>query len=153
MKKRIVSALLAGFLLVSATACGKQTAADTAQPQADPTQAYLDTVDVDYAYDLALKLEGIRSNETLGYRTAGSDAELATGDMLKAEMERIGLQNVTKDAFTLDTQDSLFGLSRRCIPSWVSRAHPSLPSWRIYLFIDSLPSYRVEKVFSPRRAA
>ena len=63
----------------------------------------IDTVDVDYAYDLALKLEDIRSNETLGYRTAGSDAELATGDMLKAEMERIGLQNVTKDAFTLDT--------------------------------------------------
>ena len=138
MKKRIVSALLAGFLLVSATACGKQPAADAAQPVADPTQAYLDTVDVDYAYDLALKLEDIRSNETLGYRTAGSDAELATGDMLKAEMERIGLQNVTKDAFTLDTQDSLFGLSRRCIPSWVSRAHPSLPSRRIYHFIDSL---------------
>ena len=104
MKKRIVSALLAGFLLVSATACGKQPAADAAQPQADPTQAYLDTVDVDYAYyELALKLEDIRSNETLGYRTAGSDAELATGDMLKAEMERIELQNVTKDAFTLDT--------------------------------------------------
>ena len=122
MKKRIVSALLAGFLLVSATACGKQTAADAAQPQAAPTQAYLDTVDVDYAYGLALKLEDIRSNETLGYRTAGSDAELATGDMLKAEMERIGLQNVTKDAFTLDTQDSLFGLSRRCIPSWVISA-------------------------------
>ena len=138
MKKRIVSALLAGFLLVSATACGKQPAADAAQPAADPTQAYLDTVNVDYAYDLALKLEDIRSNETLGYRTAGSDAELATGDMLKAEMERIGLQNVTKDAFTLDTQDSLFGLSRRCIPSWVSRAHPSLPSRKIYHFIDSL---------------
>ena len=103
MKKRIVSALLAGFLLVSATACGKQTAADAAQPGTAPAQAYLDTVDVDYAYDLALKLEDIRSNETLGYRTAGSDAELATGDMLKAEMERIGLQNVTKDAFTLDT--------------------------------------------------
>ena len=85
MKKRIVNALLAGFLLVSATACGKQPAADAAQPVADPTQAYFDTVDVDYAYDLALKLEDIRSNETLGYRTAGSDAELATGDMLKVE--------------------------------------------------------------------
>ena len=143
MKKRIVSALLAGFLLVSATACGKQPAADAAQPAADPTQAYLDTVNVDYAYDLALKLEDIRSNETLGYRTAGSDAELATGDMLKAEMERIGLQNVTKDAFTLDTQDSLFGLSRRCIPSWVSRAHPSLPSRKIYHFIDSLSGTRI----------
>ena len=148
MKKRIVNALLAGFLLVSATACGKQPAADAAQPVADPTQAYLDTVDVDYAYyELALKLEDIRSNETLGYRTAGSDAELATGDMLKAEMERIGLQNVTKDAFTLDTQDSLFGLSRRCIPSWVSRAHPSLPSRRICHFIDSLGDNRVMFVF------
>ena len=150
MKKRIVSALLAGFLLVSATACGKQPAADAAQPQADPTQAYLDTVDVDYAYDLALKLEDIRSNETLGYRTAGSDAELATGDMLKAEMERIGLQNVTKDAFTLDTQDSLFGLSRRCIPSWVSRARPSLPSRKIYRFINRLKrgDYRYNPPFS-----
>ena len=130
MKKRIVSALLAGFLLVSATACGKQPAADAAaQPVADSTQAYLDTVDVDYAYDLALKLEDIRSNETLGYRTAGSDAELATGDMLKAEMERIGLQNVTKDAFTLDTQDSLFGLSRRSPASgWPpSSWPPALP--------------------------
>ena len=147
MKKRIVSALLAGFLLVSATACGKQPAADAAQPVADPTQDYLDTVDVDYAYELALKLEDIRSNETLRYRTAGSDAELVTGDMLKAEMERIGLQNVTKDAFTLDSQDSLFGLSRRCIPSWVPRAHPSFPLRRIYLFIDSPPLIVSKKSF------
>ena len=76
------NALLAGFLLVSATACGKQPAADAAQPVADSTQAYLDTVDVDYAYELALKLEDIRSNETLGYRTAGSDAELAGVSLL-----------------------------------------------------------------------
>lgn len=96
MKKRIVSMLLAVFLLVSATACAKQ-------PDTDATQAYLSKVDVDYSYNLALKLEEICSNEKLGYRTAGSEAELATGDMLKEEMERIGLQDVTKDAFTLDT--------------------------------------------------
>ena len=88
--------LLAVFLLVSATACAKQ-------PDTDATQAYLSKVDVDYSYNLALKLEEICSNEKLGYRTAGSEAELATGDMLKEEMERIGLQDVTKDAFTLDT--------------------------------------------------
>ena len=69
----------------------------------DAQQAYLEHVDTGYSYDLALRLEDIRSNETLGYRTAGSQAELDTGDMLKAEMEAIGLQNVTKDAFTLDT--------------------------------------------------
>lgn len=88
--------LLAVFLLVSATACAKQ-------PDMDATQAYLSKVDVDYSYNLALKLEEICSNEKLGYRTAGSEAELATGDMLNEEMERIGLQDVTKDAFTLDT--------------------------------------------------
>lgn len=96
MKRRIASMLLAVFLLVSATACAKQ-------PDTDATQEYLSKVDVDYSYNLALKLEEIRSNEELGYRTAGSEAELATGDMLKEEMERIGLQDVTKDAFTLDT--------------------------------------------------
>ena len=69
----------------------------------DAQQAYLEHVDTGYSYDLALRLEDIRSNETLGYRTAGSQAELDTGDMLRAEMEAIGLQNVTKDAFTLDT--------------------------------------------------
>ena len=103
MKKKIASVLLAVSLLLSATACGKQSAENTAQTEADAAQAYLDKVDVDYSYDLALKLEEIRSNEKLGYRTAGSEAELATGDMLKEEMERIGLQNVTKDEFTLDT--------------------------------------------------
>ena len=58
---------------------------------------------MDYSYALALKLEENRSNEALGYRTAGSAAELATGDMLLSEMENIGLQNVAKDEFTLDT--------------------------------------------------
>ena len=135
MKKRILSSLLAFVMLLSALPMGVY-AAETRYPVAaspDQTTDVGKTVSMSVsvsggkynAYDLALKLEDIRSNETLGYRTAGSDAELATGDMLKAEMERIGLQNVTKDAFTLDTQDSLFGLSRRCIPSWVSRAHPS----------------------------
>lgn len=103
MKKRIVSMLMAVFLLVSATACAGKPDGKSSESTAGAVQAYLDKVDVDYSYDLALKLEEERSNEKLGYRTAGSDAELATGDMLKAEMERIGLQNVTKDEFTLDT--------------------------------------------------
>ncbi len=94
---------MAVFLLAAMTACGGQSAEGTPQDAPDAAQAYLDHVDVDYAYELALKLEENRSNETLGYRTAGSDAEFATGELLKAEMERIGLQNVTKDAFTLDT--------------------------------------------------
>ena len=66
-------------------------------------EAFLSHVDTTYSYDLARKLENIRSNEALGYSTAGSDAEFQTGELLKAEMEAIGLSDVTKDAFTLDT--------------------------------------------------
>ena len=109
MKKigQCLSLTLAAVLLLSA--CGQQPDTPQSTPEAERVtleaaqQAYLEKVDVDYAYHLALQLEDIRSNENLGYRTAGSEAELATGDMLKAEMESIGLQNVTKDEFTLDT--------------------------------------------------
>ena len=37
-------------------------------------EVYLESVDVDYSYDLAIRMEDIRSNEALGYRTAGSKA-------------------------------------------------------------------------------
>ena len=109
MKKirQCLSLTLTAVMLLSV--CKQQPArAQSAQEISSITlkaaqQVYLDHVDIDYSYDLALRMEDIRSNEILGYRTAGSEAELATGDMLKAEMERIGLQNVTKDEFALDT--------------------------------------------------
>ena len=66
-------------------------------------QAFLEKVDTEYSYNLANRLAEIRTNQKLGYRTAGSEAEIATGDLLKTEMESIGLKNVTKDEFTLDT--------------------------------------------------
>ena len=61
--------------------------------------SYLDTR---YAYSLAKRMEEIKSNPVLGYRTAGSVAERQTGDMLAEEMRRIGLQNVRKDAIQTD---------------------------------------------------
>ncbi len=65
-------------------------------------EAFLGEIDVDYAYRLAKRMEQFRTNPVLGYRTAGSRAEFETGEMLRAEMEAIGLQNVRKDPFTLD---------------------------------------------------
>ena len=109
MKKtgQCLSLTLTAALLLSACAQQAEQMQSPAATQAvtlkAAQQAFLENVDVAYSYDLALRLEEIRSNEQLGYRTAGSEAELATGDMLKKEMERIGLQNVTKDEFTLDT--------------------------------------------------
>ena len=61
--------------------------------------SFLDTA---WSYQLAKRMEKEKTNPVLGYRTAGSDAETATGDMLFQEMKKIGLTDVTKDTFTLD---------------------------------------------------
>lgn len=59
-------------------------------------------IDTDWSYQLAKRMEKEKTNPVLGYRTAGSAAETATGDMLYKEMKAIGLTDVTKDTFTLD---------------------------------------------------
>lgn len=60
-------------------------------------------LDISYSYDLAKKMEQKKTNPVLGYRTAGSHAEHATGDMLYEEMRRLGLSDVSKDEFWLDS--------------------------------------------------
>lgn len=65
-------------------------------------ETILTHIDIDYSYRLAKRMEQFRSNEVLGYRSAGSRAEFETGEMLKKEMESIGLSDVTKDAITVD---------------------------------------------------
>lgn len=62
----------------------------------------LQNLDVKYSYELAKRMEQFKSHPVLGYRTAGSKAEFQTGEMLKAEMEHLGLSEVTKDAVTVD---------------------------------------------------
>ena len=59
-------------------------------------------IDTDWSYQLAKRMEKEKTNPVLGYRTAGSAAETATGDMLYKEMKEIGLIDVTRDTFTLD---------------------------------------------------
>lgn len=58
-------------------------------------------IDTDWSYQLARRMEK-KTNPVLGYRTAGSAAETATGDMLYREMKAIGLTDVTRDTFSLD---------------------------------------------------
>lgn len=65
-------------------------------------ESYVSYLDIGYSYGLAKRMEQEKSNPVLGYRTAGSKAEYATGEMLRREMEEIGLQDVSKDGFTLD---------------------------------------------------
>lgn len=64
---------------------------------------YIKQLDVSWSYRLAKKMEQICSNPKLGYRTAGSPAELATGDMLAQEMRQLGFPKVYKDAIRVDS--------------------------------------------------
>ncbi|MDD5936172.1 MAG: M28 family peptidase [Clostridiales bacterium] len=66
-------------------------------------ERYTKCINTSYAYHLAKKMESFKSNEVLGYRTAGSKAEYLTGEMLYQEMKAIGLSNVTKDKILLDS--------------------------------------------------
>ncbi len=65
-------------------------------------ESILKNIDIDYSYRLAKRMEQFRSNPILGYRSAGSRAEFETGEMLKEEMEAIGLSDVRKDAIKVD---------------------------------------------------
>lgn len=65
-------------------------------------ESYRAKVDVDYAFQVAKSLEEFKSNEKLGYRPAGSDAEIKTGLKIAEEMKNIGLQEVTGDKFLVD---------------------------------------------------
>ena len=65
-------------------------------------EAVIKNIDTDYSYQLAKRMEQFRSNEKLGYRPAGSRAEFLTGEMLKEEMQKLGLSDVCKNAVTVD---------------------------------------------------
>ncbi|MDO5551881.1 MAG: M28 family peptidase, partial [Lachnospiraceae bacterium] len=66
-------------------------------------QNYIDQIDMDYAYQLAKRMEEHKTNPVLGFRTAGSKAEYETGEMLVREMKAIGLSQVEKDQISVDS--------------------------------------------------
>jgi hypothetical protein len=75
-----------------------------AAPVAEEYRAFVEAVDTDWAYDLAVEVcEGAdyQDNE-LGDRQAGSDAEHRTADKIASVMEEIGLEGVTKDPVAVD---------------------------------------------------
>ncbi|MCZ8541314.1 M28 family peptidase [Psychrobacillus psychrodurans] len=102
---------LAFSMLIGMTlgACAPKESTDVKEEVApvkdlvDANKDYLSAVDVDYAFEFTKSLEEFKTNEKLGYRTAGSVAELKTGEKIAEEMKEIGLTEVTKDEFTLDT--------------------------------------------------
>ncbi|MEG0381391.1 MAG: hypothetical protein RR603_06805, partial [Kurthia sp.] len=79
--KKLLSSLALGILATTTlVAC---TSADDKKGShnsiATEEKNYLSKIDSTYAFDFAKSLEQFKTNDQLGYRTAGSQAELQTG--------------------------------------------------------------------------
>ena len=95
-------AALIALVMVLATSCS-QTSDLSMQEDVDKmlevTGEATDEAE-DVAYKLAYDME--LADDSTGFRTAGSDAEHRAADYLVEEFEKIGLEDVTKDAVTVD---------------------------------------------------
>lgn len=69
----------------------------------DIKQRYIQALNVEDAYCFAKKMEAFKTNPKLGYRTAGSEAELKTGQFIFEQMKEIGFRDVVKDEITVDS--------------------------------------------------
>ena len=96
---------LEGYDYVAATGKARRQdapgAALTEAPWRAAESAYVEKIDEAYAFALAKKLAAI-GDSPLGGKTAGSDGEHKAAELLYAEMQAIGLQNVHMDAFRVD---------------------------------------------------
>ena len=109
--KKTLQASLSAVLVLSLAGC-KSTAASVSSTQSaqnntfyqDAIDAYVNEINMDYAYDFikTLSLDPSLHDNSLGFRTSGSDAEHRTADYLAEKMEEIGLKNVEKIPVTVD---------------------------------------------------
>ena len=102
MKKRVFAAVLAGVMVLVLFACGDKVEVTDSEAFPIPEEllgmyeAYIDSVDTEYAYNIAVELAEnpqFRSS-SLGSRTAGSDAEHAAALWLAEQMQDIGLTDI-----------------------------------------------------------
>lgn len=109
--KKTLQASLSAVLVLSLASCKSTTASVSSTQSAqnntfyqDAIDAYVNEIDMDYAYDFTktLSLDPSLHDNSLGFRTSGSDAEHRTADYLAEEMEAIGLKNVEKIPVTVD---------------------------------------------------
>lgn len=96
MYKKIISIVFALALALGLTACGSSELSES-------FVSFDEAVDVDYAKEVAKTVSGFGDDADTGNRSAGSPAEEQVADYLKAEMEKIGLKNVTKEETSVDT--------------------------------------------------
>lgn len=107
MKKRFRKLLCmasAAALIISMTACSGSSKIQSDLSMAPAVENYLSKTDQKYAHDIAetLAYDETYLSNSLGWRTAGSDAEHKVADYLAKEMKSLGLQAVEKVPVTVD---------------------------------------------------
>lgn len=111
--KIIVFLLCLSMVLLSFAGCGNKggeddlysrSEVDSTLSMADEVESFYDAVDTEYGYNLACELAYNEDywDNSLGWRTAGSDAEHACADFLYKEMNEIGLADVQKVGTSCD---------------------------------------------------
>lgn len=102
---KVIGAVVSLSMVFSLTACGgSDNEIESELFMAEDVQSYIDSIDMEYAYDLAetLSYDEKYWDNQLGWRTAGSDAEHKTADFLEKEMKAIGLTDVEKVGTAVD---------------------------------------------------
>ena len=95
----VILAVIMGLsCLTGLTACGSGSSAD----YPDDFQAFLDSLDTDFSYEVDKTISEMGDDPALGFRSAGSPAERETAGYIRDTMEDIGLENVTVDKVNLD---------------------------------------------------
>jgi len=108
MKKiRIPLLFVIIFVFAVATGCENEAARET--PQQNPLELFYDEISAAYAEQVMESLISFGTNHDFGFRTSGSEAELAAADYLLDEMFDIGLENVVKDALKADSWEFTVG--------------------------------------------
>ena len=115
--KKTLSVLLAAVLLAGCTTASSSAASSSAASVEEETEAvfstsayqdqidaYVNAVDMDYAYNLAYTLSTDTSmhENALGFRNSGSDAEHKAAEFIAEEMKSIGLTDVEMVPVTVD---------------------------------------------------
>ena len=85
MKKILILFFTVSLMMISAP-----------RESTDSRENIINHLDINYSYNIAESLTKFKTNEKLGFRTAGSSAEHAAGDMLYEEYKKLGLKNVRK---------------------------------------------------------
>ena len=101
-KNILLFILISIFVLAFLSGCGNDIEITEEQPP-DPIDLFYGAITLGYPADVMDALSGFGNSYRFGFRTSGSEAELAAAEYLYGEMLEIGLKNVVKESITVDS--------------------------------------------------